>query len=153
MPGSFERVPPRERYTALAAAAAGWLSWLIGRSVAKHRRAGRAGSPVGAVAVHPGVSATNLFNRQLVEGGRTVLAPLSRVLTKVALQSATAGSLPTLRALDHSTPSGAFVGPARFGQTRGRPELLDVYHSGKDPAVAARLWELTEDVLGAPLPV
>ena len=118
-----------------------------------HRRAGRAGSPVSAVAVHPGVSATNLFSQQLVQGGRTVLAPLSRVLTKVALQSATAGSLPTLRALDHSTPSGAFVGPARFGQTRGRPELLDVYHSGKDPAVAARLWELTEDVLGAPLPV
>ena len=55
--------------------------------------------------------------------------------------------------MDHSTPSGAFVGPARFGQVRGRPELLDVYHSGKDPAAAARLWELTEDVLGAPLPV
>jgi len=118
-----------------------------------HRRAGRAGSPVSAVAVHPGVSATNLFARQLVDGGRTLLAPLSRVLTRVALQSAAAGALPTLRGLDHSTPSGAFVGPARFGQVRGRPELLDVYHSGKDPAVAARLWELTEDVLGAPLPV
>ena len=118
-----------------------------------HRRAGAAGSPVSAVAVHPGVSATNLFAQQLVDGGRTLLAPLSRVLTRIALQSASAGALPTLRALDHSTPSGAFVGPARFGQVRGRPELLDVYHSGKDPAVAARLWTLTEDVLGTPLPV
>ena len=118
-----------------------------------HRRAGAAGSPVSAVAVHPGVSATNLFTQQLLDGGRTLLAPLSRILTRVALQSASAGALPTLRALDHSTPSGAFVGPARFGQVRGRPELLDVYHSGKDPAVAARLWTLTEDVLGAPLPV
>ena len=118
-----------------------------------HRRAGKAGSPVSAVAVHPGVSATNLFARQLSDGGRSVLAPLSKVITKVALQSAAAGALPTLRALDHSTPSGAFVGPARLGQVRGRPELLEVYHSGKDPAVAARLWELTEDVLGAPLPV
>ena len=117
-----------------------------------HRRAGKAGSPVSAVAVHPGVSATNLFARQYEEGGRRVLAPLSRVLTSVALQSAAAGALPTLRGLDHSTPSGAFVGPARFGQFRGRPELLDVYHSGKDPAVAARLWTLTENVLG-PLPV
>ena len=118
-----------------------------------HRRAGRAGSPVSTVAVHPGVSATNLFARQLSDGGRTLLAPLSKIVTKVALQSASAGALPTLRALDHSTPSGAFVGPARLGQVRGRPELLDVYASGKNPTVAARLWELTEDVLGAALPV
>ena len=118
-----------------------------------HRRAGRAGSPVSAVAVHPGVSATNLFAAQLTGGGRTLAAPLSKLVTRVALQSASAGALPSLRALDHSTPSGAFVGPARFGQVRGRPELLEVFHAGKDPAVAARLWELTEDVLGAPLPV
>ncbi len=117
------------------------------------RRAGRAGSPVSAVAVHPGVAATNLFARQLTDGGRTLLAPLSKVVTKVALQSAGAGALPTLRALDHSTPGGAFVGPARFGQIRGRPELLEVYHCAKDPAVAAHVWQLTEDVLGAPLPV
>ncbi len=118
-----------------------------------HRRAGKAGSPVSTLAVHPGVSSTNLFARQLEEGGRGLLAPLSKVVTTVAFQSAYAGALPTLRALDHSTPGGAFVGPARFGQVRGKPELLDVYASGKDPATAARLWELTEQVLGTPLPV
>jgi hypothetical protein len=36
---------------------------------------------------------------------------------------------------------------------RGRPELLDVYPTGKDVAAAGRLWELTEDVLGSRLPV
>ena len=36
---------------------------------------------------------------------------------------------------------------------RSRPELLDVYPNGKDPAAAARLWELTEDLLGSALPV
>jgi hypothetical protein len=49
-------------------------------------------------------------------------------------------------------PSGAFVGAARFGQFRGRPQLLDVYASAKDPATAARLWEFTEHALGRPLP-
>ena len=118
-----------------------------------HRRCGNAGSPVSAVAVHPGASATNLFARQLEQAGRGLLAGASKVVTTVLLQSAAAGALSTLRALDRSTPSGAFVGPARFAQHRGPPELLDVYASASDPATAARLWELTEQALGMPLAV
>ena len=41
------------------------------------------------------------------------------------MQSAAAGSLSVIRALDTSTPGGAFVGPARFRQFRGPPELLE----------------------------
>ena len=118
-----------------------------------HRRAARAGSPVSTVACHPGVSNTELFVRQLQERSLGVLAPVAKAVMGVALPSAAAGALPTLRALDHSTPSGAFVGPAALGQVRGRPELLEVYSTGRDPAAAARLWELTEDVLGAMPPV
>ena len=118
-----------------------------------HRRSTRAGAPVSAVAVHPGISATNLFSTPYEESGKTLLAPVARALSKVVLQSAAAGALPTLRALDHSTPSGAYVGPGRLAQVRGRPELVDVPAAGSDPATAARLWELTEQVLGLPLPV
>ena len=118
-----------------------------------HRRCAAAGSPVSAVAVHPGASATNLFARQLERGGHGLLAPVSKAVSAVLLQSAAAGALSTLRALVPGTPSGAFVGPARFGQRRGRPALLDVYPSGADPATAARLWELTEQALGRALPV
>jgi len=118
-----------------------------------HSRCRRAGSPVSVVAVHPGASATNLFARQLDEAGRGLLAPVSKLVTAVMLQSAAAGALSTLRALDGGTPSGAFVGPARLGQLRGPPELLDVYPSAADPATAARLWALTEQALGRRLPV
>lgn len=118
-----------------------------------HRRTGPAGSPVSAVAAHPGVSGTSLFARTLTDNGWSRLAPVATLATKLVLQSAEAGAMPTIRALDHSTPSGAFVGPTHFGQFRGRPELLEVYPAGSDPAVAARLWELTEDLLGASLPV
>ena len=117
-----------------------------------HRRCGKAGSPVSAVAVHPGASATNLFARQLEGAGRGVTATVSKVMTGLVLQSAATGAQSTLRALDPDTPSGAFVGPARFGQFRGRPELLDVYASAEDPVTARRLWELTEQALGRPLP-
>ena len=116
-----------------------------------HRRCATAGSPVSTVAAHPGASATNLFARQLEQAGRGLLAGASKVATTVLLQSAAAGALSTLRTLDPSTPSGAFVGPARFAEHRGRPELLDVYDSARDPATAARLWELTEQALGMPL--
>jgi NAD(P)-dependent dehydrogenase (short-subunit alcohol dehydrogenase family) len=118
-----------------------------------HRRCRQAGSPVGVVAAHPGASATNLFARQLEQAGRGFLAPVSKVFTGLLLQSAAAGALSTLRALDPDTPSGAFVGPSRFGQLRGLPQLLDVYVSAKNPATAARLWTLTEQALGRPLPV
>lgn len=116
-----------------------------------HRRASAAGFPVSAVACHPGVSATNLFARQQQDSGRGWLAPLIRPVTSVLMQSPRAGAEPTLRALDHTTPSGAFVGPRRLAQWRGPAELIDVYSTGSDPAVAARLWDLTEEVLGAPL--
>ena len=118
-----------------------------------HRRAGAAGSPVSVVACHPGVSDTELFARQLRERKLGLLVPVADAVMKLALQSAAAGALPTLRALDHSTPSGAFVGPSGLGQTRGKPELLEVYSTGQSPEAAARLWELTEQVLDRPLPV
>lgn len=118
-----------------------------------HRRVVAAGSPVSVVACHPGVAWTNLFPRQLREQGRGWLVPALSLVRPLVFQSAAAGALATLRALDSSTPSGAFVGPRALGQVRGRPELLAVYPSGADPAVSARLAELTEQVLGQRLPV
>lgn len=117
------------------------------------RRAGHAGSPVSAVAVHPGVSNTELFVRRLPGGRRSPLRPVVKAVGALVLQSPDAGALPTLRGLDHSTPSGAFVGPGGLGQLRGRPVLLEVPSTAQDPATAERLWELTEQVLDTPLPV
>ncbi len=112
----------------------------------------RVGSRVASVAVHPGVSWTNLFLRQLQEDGKGWLVPVAKVVGPVAFQSAEAGAQPTLRALDPSTPSGSFLGPRHLNQLRGPPELLELYSTGSDAATAARLWELTEQVLELPLP-
>jgi NAD(P)-dependent dehydrogenase (short-subunit alcohol dehydrogenase family) len=51
-----------------------------------HHRCGTAGSPVSAVAVRPGASATNLFARQLEQAGRRRLASVSKVVTGVLLR-------------------------------------------------------------------
>jgi NAD(P)-dependent dehydrogenase (short-subunit alcohol dehydrogenase family) len=117
-----------------------------------HRRCDQTGSPVSAVAVHPGAAATNLLARQLDRSGRRLIGWASTVATTVLLPSAAAGARSTLRALDPSTPGGAFVGPSGLGQLRGRPQLIHVYASGKDPATAARLWQLTEEAPDKTLP-
>ena len=111
----------------------------------------RVGDRVASVAAHPGVSWTNLFIRQMQEAGKGYLVPPLRVLGPLLFQSPKAGAAPTLRALDE--PSGSFVGPKRFNQYRGPAELLDVYPTGADRATAARLWELTEQIIEIPLPL
>jgi NAD(P)-dependent dehydrogenase (short-subunit alcohol dehydrogenase family) len=118
-----------------------------------HRRVVAAGSPVSAVACHPGVSWTNLFARQMRDEGRGWVVPLLTLVRPIVFQSAVAGAQPTLRSLDPSTPSGAFVGPKLLNGARGRPELLDVFSTGTDPDVAKHVWQLTEDILGTPIPV
>jgi NAD(P)-dependent dehydrogenase (short-subunit alcohol dehydrogenase family) len=110
----------------------------------------RVGDRVATVAAHPGVSWTNLFIRQLQENGKGWQVPPLRVLGPIFFQSSKAGAQPTLRALGEA--SGAFIGPKRLNQFRGPAELLDVYTTGSDPATAARLWDLTEEILEIPLP-
>lgn len=117
-----------------------------------HRHSQKAGSPVGVVAVHPGAVNTKLFARQLDRAGRSALGVASTILTKVMLPSAAAGARGTLLAVDPRTPSGSFVAPSGFAQLRGQPELVNVYDSAADRAAAARLWDLTEEVLG-PFPI
>lgn len=117
-----------------------------------HRRATASGSAVSAVAVHPGLCNTSLFRRQQVDSGHPGLAPLAAVLGALLFSSPPAGARPTLRGLSPGTPGGAFVGPRLLGRTRGRPALLGVYAGAADPAVGARLWDLTEQALGRTLP-
>lgn len=113
-----------------------------------HRRASSAGRSILVLAAHPGISATNLLARQLREQGLGLLAPVASPALRVLFQSATAGALPTLRALtDPDARGGQFYGPRGPGQTRGAPVALRLFASGAHPAVAARLWELTDEVV------
>ncbi len=111
------------------------------------RRASAASSNVRSIAVHPGLARTNLFDRRLIDQGRGWLVPLARPLLGLAFQSAKAGALPILRAAtDSSVPSGAFVGPRRFGGFRGPPELIPLYPSGNQPDAALALWQVSEEL-------
>ena len=116
-----------------------------------HRRAREAGSAVRSIAVHPGVSGTALFGRQLREQGFGFLAPIGDQVVKLAFQSAAAGAWPTVRAVcDPDVESGAFVAPTGLFGSRGKPKVIDLFSVGTDEQAAKRLWELSEDITGVP---
>ncbi|GAB4198279.1 MAG: hypothetical protein OHK0022_17400 [Roseiflexaceae bacterium] len=64
-------------------------------------------------------------------------------------QSAAAGALPTLLAATAPTERGAaYYGLTGFAELRGAPGEAHVGRPGRDLAVAARLWDVSERLTG-----
>ena len=109
------------------------------------RRLRAAGAGVRSVAAHPGYAATNL---------QSAAAPLldrlaMRLVTPLVAQSAEMGALPTLHAATApEVPGGAFFGPDGFAERRGHPRPVAASAAAYDRAVAARLWEVSEELTG-----
>ncbi|MGN6687692.1 MAG: oxidoreductase [Actinomycetales bacterium] len=102
-----------------------------------------------SVACHPGVSASNLFPTQLRNSGHDGLAVVAERLMPLVVQSSAAGALATLRAVaDPAVGNGDFVGPRGLGGSRGLPQVVPVFETGRDEATARRLWELCEELTG-----
>ena len=113
------------------------------------RRLAAAGSPVRALAAHPGWAATNL---QAQSGSRAVDL-IGRVGNRVVAQSDEAGARPTLFAATADLPGASYVGPDGFGEVRGYPALVGRTAAASDPEVAKRLWELSARLTGVPADV
>jgi NAD(P)-dependent dehydrogenase (short-subunit alcohol dehydrogenase family) len=108
------------------------------------RRLTGAGSPVRAVAAHPGYSATMLQSRT----GNPLQNALMWVGNKVVAQSDEAGAWPTLFAATQDLPGGAYVGPDGPGEARGHPTLVGRSAAANDAETARKLWELSEQLAG-----
>lgn len=108
------------------------------------RRAKAAGLGVKVAACHPGYAATNLQPTSGAESGwfmRTLLAVGNATLA----QSAAAGALPTLfAATDPAITGGEFVGPGGPFHGFGAPVVHDSSALSRDPALAARWWDVSE---------
>lgn len=111
------------------------------------RRLGLAGSPLRALAAHPGYSHTNL---QGASGRRLGDAAMSAV-TRVVATDADFGARQTLYAASQDLPGDTFVGP-RFVQV-GRTQPVARSRRAQDDAVAAALWELSEQLTGTKFPL
>lgn len=106
-----------------------------------HRRATSAGSPVAALAAHPGGTHTNLGS----EG-----KGLTNIVTRLGMQlmqPARMGALPVVRAaVDPGATSGEFYGP-RF-VIRGHPRKETPSRNARNADAARELWERSEALTG-----
>ncbi len=104
----------------------------------------RLGDELTAVAAHPGYAATHLQEGQ----GQPFFELLMKVGNGVFAQSGDSGALPSLRAATDPTAKGNdFFGPGLL-EMRGAPVKVGRSAAAKDPVVAARLWELSEELTG-----
>ncbi len=112
------------------------------------RRLEKSGSATRSIIVHPGVSNTSLFSNGPGSGGgvASVMAPL--VLRYIA-QSEEQGALPTLYAATAPQAQGGhYYGPDGFREMKGYPVEVKNEVQADDPALAARLWDLSEKLTG-----
>ncbi|GAB2625210.1 oxidoreductase [Streptomyces capparidis] len=112
------------------------------------RRLTEAGSPVRALAAHPGWAATNLQGRDASPVRRALLRLGNRLLA----QDNRAGALPTLYAAVRDLPGASYVGPDGLAEMRGAPTLVGRSPAASDPASARRLWTVSEELTGVTYP-
>jgi NAD(P)-dependent dehydrogenase (short-subunit alcohol dehydrogenase family) len=108
------------------------------------RRLAQAGSPVRAIAAHPGWAATELQGRT----GSRLQNAIASLGNLVLAQSGEQGAWPTLYAATQDIPGGAYVGPDGRGEMRGHPHLVTPNSAATDEETARGLWELSERLTG-----
>lgn len=113
------------------------------------RRLTEAGSPVRALAAHPGWAATNLQSHT----ANPVVRASMVVGNKFLAQDDKAGALPTLYAATQDLPGASYVGPSGLGEMRGAPTLVGRSTAASDAVVARRLWTVSEELTGAVFPL
>jgi hypothetical protein len=78
--------------------------------------------------------------------------PLALMLRLFA-QSTDQGALPLLHAAVADLPGDSFAGPSRLAHMRGAPDLIPRSATARDPALAARLWDVSERLTGVGFPL
>ena len=109
------------------------------------RRLTAAGSPIRALAAHPGYAATNLQSH--TESFQDGIMSLGN---RLFAQSSAMGALPTLYAAVADLPTATFTGPDGLLQQRGHPKPVPSTKASHNPTTATRLWTLSEHLTNTP---
>jgi NAD(P)-dependent dehydrogenase (short-subunit alcohol dehydrogenase family) len=113
------------------------------------RQARARGLDLVSMAVHPGVSATNLQTAGPRLGHQGLLMRCRLFFVRRIGQSAAHGALPSLYAATApEVAAGGFYGPDGPGQLRGNPTRVLPASGALDEPMAQRLWEVSERLTG-----
>lgn len=111
------------------------------------RRLDRAGIPITSNAAHPGISETALYTSPDGLGSSKIAALAASIGLKFISQSARAGALPTLYALESGGP-GSYSGPTSLFESRGVPGPAKMSSKAQDAELAEKLWHASERLTG-----
>jgi NAD(P)-dependent dehydrogenase (short-subunit alcohol dehydrogenase family) len=109
------------------------------------RRLTAAGSPVKAAAAHPGLVATPIYQH---DGPRRPADAVWALALQLVAQDADHGALPVLFAATADIPGDSFAGPRHLMHMRGGYQLIGRSDAARDPALARRLWTVSEQLTG-----
>ena len=105
------------------------------------------GSSLTSTAAHPGVSGTNLFGSRDGMGSIPVIGTVGSWAVKLAFPSPERGAEAILYAATVAEPA-SYSGPTGIGETRGAVGTAKQSQWAQDPALAALLWERSEELTG-----
>jgi NAD(P)-dependent dehydrogenase (short-subunit alcohol dehydrogenase family) len=111
-----------------------------------------AGTTLTSTAAHPGVSETGLVGDPDGMGANPFIRLVAPVLMPVLFQSARRGAEPVLYAAAVAEP-GSYSGPQRFREYRGYAGPARLSEHAQDDALAAALWEWSEEQPGLSFPL
>ena len=114
------------------------------------RRLTAAGSPVKAMAAHPGLVNTPIYQH---DGPRRLADAAWALLLRLVAQDANHGALPVLFAAVADVPGDSFAGPRHLAHMRGAPQLIGRSAAAEDPNLARRLWTVSEQLTGVRSPL
>jgi NAD(P)-dependent dehydrogenase (short-subunit alcohol dehydrogenase family) len=106
------------------------------------------GSPVRALACHPGYSRTALGTHT-----ENKLYALALAVLDPTAQSAADGAQPTLLAATADLPGDTYVGPDGFREMRGKPKVVGRSGRARDVRTAAELWRVSEQLTATTFPL
>ncbi len=112
------------------------------------RRAREAHSKLMSVAVHPGISRTNI-----AAYGKDLKTTLFRMFGGMITQSDEMGALPTLYAATApEMQGGQYIGPDGSGEMKGYPKVVQPRPQALDEQAGRRLWTVSEQLTGVVYP-
>jgi NAD(P)-dependent dehydrogenase (short-subunit alcohol dehydrogenase family) len=105
------------------------------------------------VTSHPGYSATNLQMAGMNSDNKPWKKWIVSTGNKLFATSALFGALPTLYAATKDLNGGEYIGPGKLFNTRGTPGINPSSRSSRNPELAKRLWDVSEELTRVSFPL